>query len=171
MIKSFDWFTTRTYVDNSSNWKLLTSTPHNLYKRINFFSLYGRLFDWLTVSGEIVPREYFYHTSCHLNKGTCSNWVFLSDSLSTYRFSCLLFPDKLSPCWRIKAYLLTLSDVTCKHERNDWQFILLLVFPFLKVLPFMVFLYLTSIRLTYSLHCYRHYYFCIATIKLLKLLR
>ena len=32
MVENFDWFTTKTYVDNSSNRKLLTSTLHNLRK-------------------------------------------------------------------------------------------------------------------------------------------
>ena len=35
----------------------------------------------------------------------------------------------------------------------------------------MVFLYIRHIRLTYSLQGHRHYYFCIAAIKLLKLSR
>ena len=34
------------------------------------------------------------------------------------------------PCRGIKAYLITLTDVTSKHERNDWQLLLWLIFPF-----------------------------------------
>ena len=81
-----------------------------------------------------------------LIRGNCCGWLNFSDSLSTYQAgivplerisqticlliggTCLLFSDKLSP--RRGTYLVTLSDVTYKHERNDWQLLLWLVFPF-----------------------------------------
>ena len=45
--QNFDWFTTRTYVDNSSNRKLLTSTLPSLCK-IQYLFLIEASF-WLTV--------------------------------------------------------------------------------------------------------------------------
>ena len=44
MVKSFDWFTTRTSVDNSSNWELLNFTLHILYKKKQFFVPYMGVF-------------------------------------------------------------------------------------------------------------------------------
>ena len=38
VVKSFDWFSTWTYADNSSIWRRLTSTLHNLPKKSVFVS-------------------------------------------------------------------------------------------------------------------------------------
>ena len=36
----------------------------------------------VSISGEIVPLELFYQTSCRLIEGICSTWVVCSDTLS-----------------------------------------------------------------------------------------
>ena len=53
----------------------------------------------VALSGESVPIEWFSQSVCLLIGGTC-----------------LLFSDKLSPCRGIKAYLITLADVTSNME-------------------------------------------------------
>ena len=99
MVKSFDWFTTRTYADKFSNGKLLTSTLHNLYKEsiivpymdvflIDSWELNKRgkqikfIRQALSVSEEMVPLELFYLTSCRLIEEICSTWVIIWDTLS-----------------------------------------------------------------------------------------
>ena len=75
MVKSFDWFTTKTYVDNYSNRKPLASTLHNLSKTNQLFFHYKDIFlidSWdlnkqeikivflkqaFSVSGEVVALE------------------------------------------------------------------------------------------------------------------
>ena len=36
----------------------------------------------VSISGEIVPLEFFYQKICRLIEGTCSTWVVCSDTLS-----------------------------------------------------------------------------------------
>ena len=97
-----------------------------------------------------VSLDSFSQTNCLPIKWNCSAWLNFSDSLSiyeeelfylskflgqslfTYRNNCLFYSDKLSPCRGIKAFLITLSRVTAQHEKNDWQLLLCLVFPFMR---------------------------------------
>ena len=73
------------------------------------------------------------------NKTFCSTWLLFADRSSTYQGTCstwVIFSDKLSPCREIEGILITLSDVPSKHERNDRQLLLWLVFPFKVSLAF-----------------------------------
>ena len=89
MVESFDWFTPGTYVDNSSNRKLLTSTLHNLYKKSKVVPFMEILLNdscdlnkqdkqiefprqAVSLSVEIVQLEFFYQASCRLTEEICS---------------------------------------------------------------------------------------------------
>ena len=85
MVKSFGWFTIRTYVDESPNRKLLTTTLHFLCN-IQICSLCGRLFEWqlrpklkqgkqikflrqaVSISDEIVPLSNFIRQGVPLSR-------------------------------------------------------------------------------------------------------
>ena len=79
MVKSFDWFTTKTYVGSSSNQKLLSSTLHNLCK-IQFLFLLKASF-WLTVETWI-------------NK---TNKLVFSDQLSLYQEKLIHLSNFIRP--------------------------------------------------------------------------
>ena len=79
-----------------------------------------------------VPLDYVSQTERLLIRWNCSTWVIFSDSLTTYRGTWVIFSDKLTLC----LTFFTLSDDTSKHERNDWQLLLWLVFPFIGVVSF-----------------------------------
>ena len=99
-----------------------------LEDKILLFNLITFLRQSVHLSGKIVRLDWISRTVCVLIRVNCSTWVNFSDKPSTYRCTCLLFSNKLSPCRC--TYLITLSCVTSKHERNDWQLFLWLVFPF-----------------------------------------
>ena len=128
------------------------------------YSFYG--FDWHLRISPFVPVDYVSQTERLLIRGNCSTWV--------------IFSDKLAPCRG--TYSITLSVVTSKHERNGWQLILWLLFPFKVSLAFYGWSFLLWNFLEFSrnwgifykknlLKIFRHFFFCNALIKLLKLLR
>ena len=78
------------------------------------------------------PLDYFRSQTVYLSEEHVSIDWNPQAVCPLIRGPCLLFSDKLSLCRAIKAYLITLLDVTFKHERSDWQLFLWLVFPFME---------------------------------------
>ena len=85
----------------------------------NLFQLIVFLRQAVSLSGELVPLDWFSQTSCFLIRGTCSTWVIL--------------PDTLSPHGEIKdIFNWFLVLISCRFERlKKWLTALFMVFPYM----------------------------------------
>ena len=97
-----DWFSQTTCLlirRTCSTW-LIFSDNLSPYQG-NLFHLSNFLGHAVSLSGELVPLEWFSPTSYLLIRGTCSTWVF--------------FPDKLSTLEEMTVPLECFSETSCHH--------------------------------------------------------
>ena len=136
MGKSFDWFTTRTYVDNSSNRNLSTSALHNLCKNQHFLFIWQSF--WLTVETSIKKTNKLnFSDKLSPYKGKLFQLKdFPRQALYTWGDNCslwVIFSDKLSPHGEINDIFKWFSVlISCPLEKLEKRLnVLFMVFPYM----------------------------------------
>ena len=122
----------------------------------------GKSSNWVILSdmlsGFVNPLEYFFQTTCHKFRGTCSRWRVFTDMRYIF-FKKILFSYSRFSGWK------KMIDSSCVISFWGKSCRLWLLFPFME---FSVY---GKKYAKYSLQVFRHYFICLASINSLQSLR